>query len=140
MGTTTTRSPVADQDAILSPRTSAGFNEWLRIQLKVRRMSQRQLAMRSGVDHSSISRLIRGDRVPSLGTAMKLAQSIDPGDHDGRDRWIATSISPIAAARVEYALRTDDQLSEADIRDVMLYYLGARRRRSGSPRRVTRIG
>lgn len=103
-------------------------------------MSQRQLAARSGVDHSSISRLIRGDRVPSLRTAIKLAQTIDPDGRDGADRWLATSISPNAAARVEYALRADDQLSEADIREVMLSYLSARQRRSGTPRRVTRIG
>jgi hypothetical protein len=34
---------------------------------------------------------------------------------------------------VEYALRGDEHLSEADVRDVMLYYLAARRRRSGRP-------
>ena len=49
------------------------FNEWLRAQLKAKKMSQRQLAQQSGVDHSTISRLIRGDRMPSLGTATKLA-------------------------------------------------------------------
>jgi transcriptional regulator with XRE-family HTH domain len=105
-------------------------------------MSQRQLAARSGVDHSSISRLIRGDRVPSLGTAMKLAQSIDPGDRDFRDRRAGYLTSQNAAARVEYALRTDDHLTDADIRDVMLYYLEARQRRSKRPDRrlVTRIG
>ena len=52
----------------------------------------------------------------------------------------STSVSANAAARVEYALRADDQLSEADIREVMLSYLGARQRRSTTPRRVTRIG
>ena len=39
-------------------------------------MSQRQLAQQSGVDHSTISRLIRGDRMPSLGTATKLARGL----------------------------------------------------------------
>lgn len=117
-----------------SPRTVAGFDEWLRGELRVRRMSQRQLAVRSGVDHSSISRLVRGDRVPSLGTVLKLAQTIDPGDGDVRDAWVGFAVSPNAAARVEYALRADDQLSEADVRDVMLYYLRAtRRRRAGPP-------
>ena len=52
------------------------FNEWLRAQLKAKKMSQRQLAQQSGVDHSTISRLIRGDRMPSLGTATKLARGL----------------------------------------------------------------
>ena len=52
------------------------FNEWLRAELKAKKMSQRQLAQRSGVDHSTISRLIRGDRMPSLGTATRLARGL----------------------------------------------------------------
>jgi transcriptional regulator with XRE-family HTH domain len=136
MGAATSRGPAASREHVLSSRNAAGFNEWLRSQLKVRRISQRQLAVRSGVDHSSISRLVRGDRMPSLGTAMKLARSMDPADRDIRGQWPGRSNSPNAAAGVEYALRADDQLCDADIRDVMLYYLSARRRRSnGSARR-----
>ena len=52
------------------------FNEWLRAQLRAKKMSQRQLAQASGVDHSTISRLVRGDRTPSLGTATKLARGL----------------------------------------------------------------
>jgi transcriptional regulator with XRE-family HTH domain len=36
--------------------TDRAFNEWLRVELRARRMSQRQLAQRSGVAHSTISR------------------------------------------------------------------------------------
>ena len=71
--------------------------------------------------------------MPSLGTVMKLARSMDPADRDGRDAWVGLSASPNAAARVEYALRADDQLNEADVREVMLYYLRARRRRRVGP-------
>jgi len=53
----------------MSVQNGRAFNEWLRSQLKAKKMSQRQLAQQSGVDHSTISRLIRGDRTPSLGTA-----------------------------------------------------------------------
>jgi transcriptional regulator with XRE-family HTH domain len=130
---TTTRGPTANKQRDLASRDEASFDEWLRSRLKAMRMSQRQLALRSGVDHSSISRLIRGDRVPSLGTAMKLARCIDPGDIDIRDRRAGLSTSPNAAARVEYALRADDHMIDADVRDVMLYYLGVRRRRSTRP-------
>ena len=45
-------------------QTPRSFNSWLRSQLKEKNMSQRQLALQSGVDHSTISRLIRGDRMP----------------------------------------------------------------------------
>jgi hypothetical protein len=62
---------------------------------------------------------------------MKLARSIDPSNRQFPDRHAAIGTSVNAAARVEYALRADDQLSEADVRDVMLYYLAATRRRSG---------
>ena len=129
----TTRLPTTTRERVFSARSAAGFDEWLRSQLKARKMSQRQLALRSGVDHSSISRLVRGDRVPSLRTAMKLARTIDSGDIQFPDRRAGTAIIPNAAARVEYALRGDEHLSEADVRDVMLYYLAVRRRRSAGP-------
>ena len=60
----------------MTSQNGRAFNEWLRAQLKAKKMSQRQLAQQSGVDHSTISRLIRGDRMPSLGTATKLARGL----------------------------------------------------------------
>ena len=60
----------------MTTQNGRAFNEWLRAQLKAKKMSQRQLAQQSGVDHSTISRLIRGDRMPSLGTATKLARGL----------------------------------------------------------------
>ena len=53
----------------MTTQNGRAFNEWLRAQLKAKKMSQRQLAQQSGVDHSTISRLIRGDRMPSLAEA-----------------------------------------------------------------------
>jgi transcriptional regulator with XRE-family HTH domain len=55
----------------MTSQNGRAFNEWLRAQLKAKKMSQRQLAQQSGVDHSTISRLIRGDRTPSLATATR---------------------------------------------------------------------
>lgn len=94
-------------------------------------MSQRQLAQKAGVDHSSISRLVRGDRMPSLQTAVKLARGMDPADPNpkGLDAGEMRATNP--AARVEYALRADDLLSAANVREIMLYYLAARRGRHG---------
>jgi len=116
----------------MTSSSGRAFNDWLRSQLKVKKMSQRQLAQQSGVDHSTISRLIRGDRMPSLGTATKLARGLrELRDEDDGPQYLrlvgAPSQNP--TARVEYALRADDVLSEAHVRQVMEYYLAIRRRR-----------
>ena len=108
------------------------FNEWLRAQLKAKKMSQRQLAQQSGVDHSTISRLLRGDRTPSLGTATKLARGLRElrDDSDSPQYFgLTSSSSTHPTARVEYALRSDDLMSEPQVRQVMEYYLALRMRR-----------
>jgi transcriptional regulator with XRE-family HTH domain len=102
------------------------FKEWLQRQLKVRRMSQRQLAMKAGIDHSCISRLLRGGRVPSLRTAASLARAIEQTDHDLPEFGFGPVVATNATARVEYALRADDALKESDVRDIMLRYLALR--------------
>ena len=111
------------------------FNEWLRAQLKAKKMSQRQLAQQSGVDHSTISRLVRGDRMPSLGTATKLARGLrELGEDDDGPQYLGLIGGGVQnpTARVEYALRADEALSEAQVRQVMEYYLAVRMRRLGS--------
>jgi transcriptional regulator with XRE-family HTH domain len=111
------------------------FNEWLRAQLKAKKMSQRQLAQQSGVDHSTISRLVRGDRMPSLGTATKLARGLrELGENDDGPQYLGLMGGGVQnpTARVEYALRSDEALGEAQVRQVMEYYLAVRMRRVGS--------
>ena len=108
------------------------FNEWLRAQLKAKKMSQRQLAQQSGVDHSTISRLIRGDRMPSLGTATTLARGLREirEDADTSAALGVVSVGPQnPTARVEYALRADEALTEPQVRQIMEYYLAVRVRR-----------
>ncbi|MEA2609677.1 MAG: helix-turn-helix protein [Chloroflexota bacterium] len=117
----------------LTERNAEGFREWLVNQLRARKMSQRQLAKKSGVDHSSISRLVRGDRVPSLHTAMRLAHSIDPTDQEAGGLRPGQGTGGSPTARVEYALRGDDRLLEADVREIMLYYLATRTGGPASP-------
>ncbi len=110
------------------------FNEWLRAQLKAKKMSQRQLAQQSGVDHSTISRLIRGDRMPSLGTATKLARGLRELREDAdtpQYLGLVTAGAMNPTARVEYALRADEMLSEPQVRQIMEYYLAVRMRRFG---------
>ena len=116
----------------MTGQNGRAFNEWLSAQLKVKKMSQRQLAQQSGVDHSTISRLIRGDRMPSLGTATKLARGLREIRDDADAPLYLGAIAVGTAnptARVEYALRADEVLSEPQVRQVMEYYLAVRMRR-----------
>ena len=118
----------------MSVQNPRAFNEWLRAQLKAKKMSQRQLAQQSGVDHSTISRLLRGDRTPSLGTATKLAKGLRElrDDTDSPQYFgLTSSSSTHPTARVEYALRSDELMSEPQVRQVMEYYLAVRMRRFG---------
>ena len=97
----------------MSVQNGRAFNEWLRTQLKAKKMSQRQLAQQSGVDHSTISRLVRGDRTPSLGTATKLARGLrELRDETETPHYfgLVQSSTSHPTARVEYALRSDDLL------------------------------
>jgi transcriptional regulator with XRE-family HTH domain len=112
-----------------SPRS---FNAWLRSQLKEKKMSQRQLALQSGVDHSTISRLIKGDRMPSLGTATKLARGLREIREEAEGPAYFASLSNrhlLPTTRVEYALRGDEVLTESDVRELMQAYIGLRARR-----------
>jgi transcriptional regulator with XRE-family HTH domain len=118
----------------MTTQNGRAFNEWLRAQLKAKKMSQRQLAQQSGVDHSTISRLIRGDRMPSLGTATKLARGLRELRDDADTPQYLGLVAAGAAnptARVEYALRADELLTEAQVRQIMEYYLAVRMRRFG---------
>ena len=93
-------------------------------------MSQRQLALQSGVNHSTISRLIKGDRMPSLGTATKIARGLrDIHDEAEAHAYFASvSRAVLPTTRVEYALRGDDSLTEADVRELMQAYISRRMR------------
>jgi transcriptional regulator with XRE-family HTH domain len=105
---------------------------WLRTQMRARKMSQRQLAFRSGVDHSTISRLVHGDRTPSFGTATKLARGLralgDEGDGAGY-LGIMAGHSSQPTACVESAIRADATLGESEVRQVMTYYEALRAHR-----------
>lgn len=53
------------------------FRRWMRRRMATRGITQRQLATRSGVDHSTVSRLIGGSRQdPLLSTALKLVEAL----------------------------------------------------------------
>ena len=72
--------------------------------------------------------------MPSLGTATKLARGLrelrDDADTPQYLRLVSAGATN-PTTRVEYALRADEWLSEAQIRQVMEYYLAVRMRRYG---------
>ena len=116
-----------------APHSRAGttfFSDWLRVQLRSRRMSQRHLASRSGVNHATISRILREHRDPSLGTAMSLARVLLELDAQSDDEHYVALLSGMGATtpprRVEHALRADKFLDEVRIRGIMDYYLSTR--------------
>jgi transcriptional regulator with XRE-family HTH domain len=106
------------------------FRDWLTLQLRARRMSLRQLAHRSGVNVSTVSRIVRGERRPTLSTAVRLARVVrEAADEPSATRFFGSltsdSLDPIR--EVERALRADDRLNDRDVRRVMQAYLDARR-------------
>ena len=113
-------------------QTPRSFNSWLRGQLKEKKMSQRQLALQSGVDHSTISRLIKGDRMPSLGTATKLARGLREIQDESEGPTYFAGLAArqmLPTSRVEYALRGDELLTETDVRELLQAYIAVRARR-----------
>jgi transcriptional regulator with XRE-family HTH domain len=117
---------VVDPEAGRTGSGGRAFTQWLRLQLRARKLTQRQLAQKSGIDHSTISRLMRGDRTPSLRTVTLLARGLglsqDPGWLDAQS--LGRTDAP--TARVEYALRSDGLLTEAAVVRIMNVYLAAR--------------
>ncbi len=112
------------------------FRDWLSTELRARRMSLRQLADRSGVNASTVSRILRGERRPTLRTAVRLARAV----HGSTDETTAShyfgrlSRGTDPVAMVERALRADEGLSDAQVSRVMSLYLSMRRETDGVPR------
>jgi len=110
----------------VTPGTGRPFQAWLASELRANRMTQRELARRCGVHHSTISKLVRGRATPSLHTATLLLRSLRLSLTDTLAQE-QTDYVLSAPARVEHALRRDEVLSDAGVRRVMTFYLGVRR-------------
>jgi transcriptional regulator with XRE-family HTH domain len=111
------------------------FVDWLRAEMKAQRISQRRLAARAGVNHATISRLLRLKRDPSMATASRLARALNAVDSP-----TAFYVSPLhPTVRVEHALRADESLSEAQVREIMEIYLATRSQRRPSVVRVEAV-
>jgi transcriptional regulator with XRE-family HTH domain len=111
------------------PAAGNAFAHWLAAELRARRLSQRALAVRSGVDHSTIARILRGDRSPSLATATRIAEAL--GTQSGGEILADPGADTSSVGRTKDALRADSALNELDVAAVMRLYLRVRSRRSG---------
>jgi hypothetical protein len=81
--------------------------------------------------------------MPSLGTATKLARGLrELRDDADTPQYLglvaAGNTNP--TARVEYALRADELLSEPQVRQIMEYYLAVRMRRYGRTFQPSEVG
>jgi transcriptional regulator with XRE-family HTH domain len=94
------------------------FGAWMRNRLKSRALSQRQLAAKTGVHHSTISRLLRGDQHASLRTVL-LVQAALAGDQvDGHVKG-SDPLQPVALFRM---LQSDGLLSDVEIGAIVRLY------------------
>lgn len=101
---------------------SEPFRDWLRAEMHRRSMSQRMLAERSGVNHSTISRLVSSGRTPSMATMARLADALGATLPTFlRPKTMATA----ADARIRAAL-LDAGVDATDVDEVLALY---RRRR-----------
>jgi hypothetical protein len=64
------------QAGALPRRPDLSFAVWLSRQLRRQRISQRELARRGGLDHSTISRILVGARAPSWSTVQRIAKVV----------------------------------------------------------------
>lgn len=58
-------------------RRHRSFSPWLKERMERRRVNQRELARLTGLDHSTISRLLSAQREPGLWTALALLEALD---------------------------------------------------------------
>ncbi len=59
-----------------------GFREWLKEKLKEKKMTQFELARRSGVSQSAISRWLRGLRDPDEASILKVAKALEASEEE----------------------------------------------------------
>lgn len=68
----------ADRLVIPQRVVDGDFAGWLRDAISERGITTRVLEMRAGVDHTTISRLMRGANAPTLATAVALLRALAP--------------------------------------------------------------
>lgn len=100
------------------------FRAWTELRMKQRRLSHAQLALKCGIDRSTVTRILRGTRRPTLDVAVRIVNALsDPTNVAAIDqiRHLAT-----APERVEAALRSDPLLDPMHVDALMRQYLERR--------------
>ena len=105
----------------------SAFRTYLRAELRARRWSIRSLAARSGVDHSTIVRLLRGYREPRLETVAKLQRALGVTGQELLMGTVDAAAQNDPVQRVVDALRSDPKLDRQGMATVVAYYLKVRR-------------
>lgn len=97
---------------------------WTLLRMRQRSWSHAQLALRCGLDRSTITRFLRGERSPTFDVAIRIVDAL----------YDATCVPPIeqmrgllaGPERVEAALRSDPLLHSAHVDVLMRRYLERR--------------
>jgi transcriptional regulator with XRE-family HTH domain len=108
-------------DAPVQDRPAQPFETWLAAELNDREMTPGRLARLTGLHRSTISRLLHGERKPTVETAARIALAIGstlPQAGVERRRDIV--------ARVRYELDADPTMRPRDVQRVMTHYVRQR--------------
>jgi len=104
------------------------FDCWLTSELAQLRLSPARLARLTGLSRSTISRLLRGERRPTVESATRIAVALDSmrphGDVERRTDMVA---------RVRHELAADPTLGRREVRQIMAHYV--LQRAGGQPAR-----
>ena len=116
------------------PQSEQSFGNYLRRELRARKWSVRYLALRSGVNHSTISRLMQHNRTPTLHTVMRIQAAFTRRDGTvPLPRESELWMDPVQ--RVRDALDADPALDLREVEQVVRYYRMVRTSRPALPAR-----
>ena len=107
-------------------RIAQAFGDYLARELRARNWTIRSLAIRSGVDHTTISRLIRGQRVPTLRTATRLNEALEGPDPGPMPNIAINQGASDPIQRVADALSSDPTLDARTRAAILRYYVRIR--------------
>ena len=106
------------------------FRAYLELELRRRNWTQRQLAARSGVDHSTISRILTQTRSPRLETVERLRDALRGETLRARREWADL---PSAVRTISAILAGDPRMDPQRVNEVIEFYVAARARRQQPP-------
>ena len=107
------------------------FREWLAERARIRSLSHAQLAMRCGIDRSTVSRIMKGNRQPTLDTAIRLLRVLEDRNTPPTFASVARAADP--TFRLGRVLHDDPLLSAAQCAELLQRYREMRNTSSETP-------